>query len=156
MPGTPPGQQRDIASKDSLPPRISSLDFTICAAAQGCRIGFLVSATGGRILLPHLGEMRLPQNGCAGSLVTGLNFSPGTGKNSTPSEAQPMSCEEKSGTPEGRRGAAVSAAKAIRAAANAVRAARAQLARKADDVVIVSLPLLSGRGCERHWPHAPG
>src|SRR5258706_4247647 len=113
MPGTPPGQQRDIASKDSFPARISAFVFFIAAATQGCKIGLLVSPTGAVIRLPHLGEMRLPQNGCAGSFVIGTNFSPGTGRNSTPSDAQPMLLEDKSGTPEGSRGAAVSAASAM-------------------------------------------
>src|ERR1700745_1088267 len=47
---------------------------------------------------------RLPQKGWAGSFVTGTNFSPGTGKNSTPSEANPILPDEKSGLPFGRWG----------------------------------------------------
>src|SRR6478672_8355170 len=47
---------------------------------------------------------RLPQKGCAGSFVTGTNFSPGTGKNSTPSEAKPIFPDEKSGKPFGKWG----------------------------------------------------
>src|SRR5712691_4646927 len=65
--------------------------------------------------------MVFPQCGWAGSLLTGMNFSPGRGRNSTPLEAHPMLLEEKSGTPEGSLGAAKSAATASPAMRHAPR-----------------------------------
>ena len=35
-------------------------------------MGFVMSAIGGLMRLPHLGSIRLPQNGTAGSLVIGI------------------------------------------------------------------------------------
>src|SRR5256885_13366039 len=67
--------------------------------------------------------MRLPQYGCAGSLLTGTNLAPGIGRNSTPSEAQPILLEEKSGAPAASRGAGWSAARAANTQAPAMTVA---------------------------------
>src|ERR1700684_2662589 len=95
IPGTPAGQQVDIASKPTFPPRTSSFARLTASRVQGSRMGLLMSAMRGVTCRPVLAASALLVKGWAGSKPTGPGPEAG-GSQSAPTEVQPavLPCEK--------------------------------------------------------------